>query len=206
MRNFEKIILGLAILSLILKFFLLSGGGILCVLSLSTLSVFYFYLGFAYFNDLKFKEIFKSSSYNNISRKRIIGGLGAGITLAILMIGLLFKFMHWRGQSMDFVLGLILAIIIILTIIIKTKGQFDSYYKMIVKRLISIGLFSFVFFLIPNSSIIKAQFRHYPRYIKAYNAFQNNSNDTNLIYSLDKERARIFMSDKEFEYHYKEKK
>lgn len=206
MRNFERILLGIALLSLILKFFLITGGGILCVLSFSVLSGFYFYLGFAYFNDLKMSQIFKSSSYKMISNKRLIGGICSGLALSILLIGFMFKLMQWPGQTMNLILGLLCTFVILAIIVITTKGKIDLYYKRILIRLALTGLLGLFFIVISDSVIIKIQYRNYPRYIEAFKKLQEQPSSVELQENIDKERSRIFMTDQEFEFTYKEKK
>src|SRR5690554_4892641 len=103
MKKTEIIIGTLSIIALGLNLLLIPGGGVLTVLTLSTLSTIYFYFSFALFNDIRFRKIFKKDSYENISRWRIIGAIGTGFALSATTAGLMCKFQSWPGA--DFNLG-----------------------------------------------------------------------------------------------------
>ena len=76
MKKAEIIIVTLSIIALAMNLLLVPGGGVLTVLALSTFSIIYFYLGFALFNDIRLRKIFKKDSYKEISSSRILGAVG----------------------------------------------------------------------------------------------------------------------------------
>ncbi len=69
MRVFEIVALIIFLIGISLKLSNSPGSSVLIVFSLIPLSLYYFLFGFAIFNDIKIKNIFKSSRYkiNNLS-------------------------------------------------------------------------------------------------------------------------------------------
>ena len=114
MKKAEIILGAIALTALALNLLLVPGGGVLTVLSLSTLSVLYMYLSFAIFNGIRLRQIFKKDSYKGISKMRIVGAILTGLALSMTTIGLLFKFQSWPGATMNLAIGLLgLAIALI---------------------------------------------------------------------------------------------
>ena len=203
MNRLEKILGLIVLIALILKLTLILGGGILIVLSLSILAIIYYPFGFALFNQIGFKQIFKKDSYKALSALRIIGAIGVGTALSIICVGLLFKLQHWPGSKINLLAGLITSLIILIIALIKyfkTKGDF---YSRIIKRLIIIGGFGLIMLLISDLTIIKIQFRNHPDYIKAYELYMTNPQDESLIKNLDIEYHRATMSKEDFEMYLK---
>ena len=70
MKITEKVLIALAIIGIVLHLNMIPGGSILTILSLMSLSCMYFYLGFALFNGLRFREVFKKENYKNLKRNK----------------------------------------------------------------------------------------------------------------------------------------
>jgi hypothetical protein len=146
MNKFEKIFGVLAVIALILKFASISGGSILATLSLTSLSFLYYLFGFALFNDIKLKNIFKRSSYKGISVLRIISSVGVGLGLSTICLGILFRIQFWPGGRMMLAVGLITILIItIIAFIDFLKSKSD--YKTILLRVAIIGGIGLLLFL-----------------------------------------------------------
>ena len=64
------------------------------ILSLLVLSTLYCYFGFALFNNIRLKEIFKKDRHTEISVLRIIGAVFSGMILSTYVIGILFKLQY----------------------------------------------------------------------------------------------------------------
>ena len=136
MKKTEKVILAIIIISIVMKLLHLPFSSALLLLTISTTSLIYFYLGFALFNGIRVQNIFKKSSYKGISAKRIIGAIGTGYALSISIIGILFMLMQWPGANKILVVGMTGLIIIAITCFIKTKRDKDSYYLGILRRVV----------------------------------------------------------------------
>ncbi|MFA0964051.1 hypothetical protein AB9P05_19745 [Roseivirga sp. BDSF3-8] len=106
MKTTEQLLAALFSIGLLLKALHLQGANMVTALSLTALSCLYFYLGFALFNGIRLRRLFKRDSYT-MSTWRIIGSVGAGMALSMVVTGILFKVMHWEGSNVMLTSGLL---------------------------------------------------------------------------------------------------
>jgi hypothetical protein len=192
MKRTELILIGIAVLALLMKFLHLPASGILTVLSLSSISVIYMYLGFALFNNLRFRKIFKKESYKEISTKRIIGGVGAGLALSVSAIGILFKFQSWPGASVNLIIGIVGLTVVTIISLIKMHKNTDNYYSNILKRVAGFGAICIFLLAIPTKTWLGWKFPNNPEYVQAVIDAQANPNNQELWQKVDEERERMY--------------
>jgi hypothetical protein len=143
----------LAGIAIILKFALFPGGSILGTLSLMLLACFYFYLSFAFFNNVKLRNIFRGSSYKGISASRIIVSIVTGWGLSALCCGILFKIQHYPGGGIMLMAGLITIFIITTILLINYFYLPIKDYNTMIEVGIGIGLFcTWILLFILNGS------------------------------------------------------
>lgn len=174
MKRFEKVSAIIFAIAVVMKLALVPGGGILATLSLLTLACIYYPFGFALFNKIKLKDIFSKESYKGISTLRIIGSIGAGIGLATVCVGILFKIQHWPGMITLLLTGLLIALVIAIVALIRLLKSKSDFYKSIVSRIAIIGGFGLLLFFTSDLTIVKIQFRNHPDYVKAYEKYLDN--------------------------------
>jgi len=141
MKIFEKILAVVICIALIMKFFEIPGGGILAVISLGTLCFFYYFLGFAFFNQIGFNNLFNKQSYNSISALRMLGAIGAGTALSTLSLGVLYKLQYWTGGDSILISGFVSILIVLIVAIINYFRSKDVYYiRIFIRMAILVGL------------------------------------------------------------------
>jgi len=195
MKKAEIIIATLSLLAVGMNIFLISGGSTLCAMLLMTLSAFYFYFGFALFNDIKIREIVHKETFTRISTLRIIGAIGSGMALCISIIGILFKLFSWPGANVLLYAGLIGLLFVSLIGLSKYLTNKSSFYLKILRRTIIVGVFGLILFLLPNMSIMEFKYRNYPEYINAYKKACENPDNEDLWKIVDTERQKIYNGD-----------
>ena len=204
MRNTEKI-LGLTFLAgLIMKFAFIQGAGLVITVSILSIAIMYYFLGFALFNQIPLRAIFKKDSYKGKSTYRIIGAVGAGIGISMICNGILFKLQDWPFALSSLGWGLVLTSIILVIAIVKFFKTRSNYYILIFKRIAVIGILGLILYFTPAMSIVKFQFRNHPDYIKVYEQYANNPKDEMLRQKLGIEYRRAIMTQQEFENYMKE--
>ncbi|MCC5916806.1 MAG: hypothetical protein JJU02_05700 [Cryomorphaceae bacterium] len=149
MKNFEKIIAGIAFGSQIMKLLYLPMADLLFILSMTVFVFFYFYLSFAFFNNIQLKDIPTKGAFSSISKWRIIGSILIGITISFLCIGILFKRLHWPGADINLAIGLIGAIISLIVSFIKYQKSQSPFYKNILIRLAIFGFIGAALLALP---------------------------------------------------------
>ena len=139
MKTFERILGIMFVIAIIMKLLLIPGGDILATLSLTFLSLFYLFLGFAFFNKIKLKNIFSQSSYKDISVLRIMGAIGAGWGFSAICNGILFKMMHWPDAGVYMLSGLIPIFVVAIIALFKFFRSKSDFYQTILTRIGIIG-------------------------------------------------------------------
>lgn len=193
MKKAEVIIASLTVISLILKLVLNYFPGInaLTVLLLSFLSLLYFHLGFAIFNNIRLRKIFNKESYKNISRLKIFGSIATGLTLSIMVIGILFKVMHWPGASVNLIFGFIGILIVSIISVIKYLKTKSLYYTKILNRNLVFGAIALFLILIPEMTWIEISYKDQPTLIEAYRKAFAEPDNAELWQNIEKERQKL---------------
>jgi len=136
MNKLEKTLVIVTLVALILKYLTVPGMSLFVVVGLLGLALLYFYFGFALFNGIGLKGIFKKESYIEISKYKIFAAIIVGASLSMICIGLLFKIQHWFGFSMYLYAGLALSFVMLNIAVLK----YNSFNKFLLFRLIPFSL------------------------------------------------------------------
>jgi len=147
MKKAEIILVGLAIISIILRLMHLVGANIVTVLSFTFLACLYFYFGFAIFNDIRLRDIFKKASYQDISALRIIGAIVTGIAISMAIVGMEFRIMRWPGASIMLMVGGLVLCLLTVMALIRYFSAKAPFYLNILKRLVPYTILAVVAFI-----------------------------------------------------------
>lgn len=155
MKKLELILAILIVVSALAKFFLIQISDYGILFGCTLLAMIYFYLGFALFNNIGFRKIFKKDSYVNINAGRIIGAIGSGVALSIVIIGIQFKLLTLAGSIEMLLIGTTsLAVIMLIAggiYLFKYKGKSD-FYRGIFIRAIPVFVIGLVLCYMPVAS------------------------------------------------------
>ena len=130
----EKTFIGIFLLALILKFNNIPGSSVLLILSLGVISILYLPLAFYFFSDKSLKN------------QNIVLSITGGMALALMPIGILFKFMYWPGAQVSLIGSIFFTSILLIIVFIlnrQNSEQLKTYYKNYFIRIIfwlSLGL------------------------------------------------------------------
>lgn len=191
MKKTETIIMILAIIALGLKLIFIEGSGLLTTITFLSLSLIYFYLGFALFNNIRLRKIFNRSSYKDVSSLRILGAVGAGFALSTTTIGILYKFQSWEGAELYLATGLVGLLIIVVVGGVKYSKNKDSYYSNIFKRVAVFGGIGLILILLPQTTWIAIKYRNEPAYVEAYKNAAADPDNKELWNKVEEELERM---------------
>jgi hypothetical protein len=179
MKRLELILAIVIALAILMKLTLMPSAGIFLFFSMMLLSGIYYPFGFAFFNNIDLIEITKKASYKEISIKRIVGAISAGIGLSIICTGILFKISHYQGASLMLYIGLDLTTLVFIISLFRFLKSKDHFYITIYKRFAIIGAIGVFMAVLPPLTIDKIRYHNYPAYIKALEAYTKDpQNDT----------------------------
>ena len=164
MRKIEIIFGIIAFLGVLMKLFHYPGGSLFLIFALGIITNFLFYFGFALFNRIRFRDIFKNSSYKDASAKKIIGAIGLGWGLSMIVLGGLFKLVLYPNPDKMLLVGLLYTGVILIVAIVYYLRNKSDYYKRIFKRIAIYGIFGLVLYLIPTTTFLNIYFAKNPEY------------------------------------------
>ena len=95
----------------------------------------YCFPGFALFNSIPLKKIFRKESYQSLSPAKIIGTVVLGLSLSEIVIGILFKVQDYEGSAIQLISGLFFLTIILIISVIRYRKNKSGFYKNIFKRI-----------------------------------------------------------------------
>ncbi len=200
MKLTEKILIALAVIIAVLKFIFIPGSGVFIVLVFCLLSSLYFYFGFALFNNIKLRLIFKKDSYVGVSTGRIIGGIALGLSLSFAVIGFLFKAQHWPGTSFHLIISIFSGVVILIISLFKFFNTKANYYKNSIIRIGIATSISILMLAIPNLTFVKIRFRNHPKYIEVYERYLKDPSNIDLANELWLEYERATLNEGEFKH------
>jgi hypothetical protein len=191
MGKFEKIILALVCIALILTLQLIEGGAFLLFITALLLSLLYFPFGFLLIHRIGLKKMFKSETYQAIKSGHIIIAVVAGISFSMMWIGILFKMLRYEGSEFMLISGLIPCLIILVFAFIKYNQTKTALYKNMLLRAVFFGAIGAVLFMSSDLTIVRYQYRNHPDYVKAYEQYTANPTDPTLKQNLSNEYQKI---------------
>ena len=168
MKRAEIILGGLIVLFMTLRlFYAFPYMNIAIILLTMVLSITYLFLGFAFLNKVRLRNIFKKDAYNGISALRILGTIFTGFVLSQICIYSLFKYMRWPYGNQGLVIALNMLLVILVIVVIKLIISKKRFYMIFLIRLmifVFLGIFMFFF---PDETILEMKNRNDPEYIEA---------------------------------------
>ena len=194
MKKTEKTILIISIIAIFLNFFLVPGGSVLTVMSLSLLAIIYFCFGITLFTNIRLADLFKTESLKDITTTKIFGVVALGFTLSITVLGILFKLLSWPGAAFNLGVGVIGLIIIITIGAIKYSNNKSKFYLLIFKRAFFFGGIGLLLLLTPKSTFIDLKYRNHISYANALKNSIADPTNEDLRKTLIEERTKMEQS------------
>lgn len=133
-KLYEKILLPVCGVSIILKFLKVPGSMSLCAFSFAILIFTYFFAGWHLF----------SVKENGAKQNNIAHSIFAGFALAIMATGILFKTFSWNFYTQELFCGFSFSsILLVVCIALMKRSNLKLYYSTMIKRsmiFISVGI------------------------------------------------------------------
>jgi glucan phosphoethanolaminetransferase (alkaline phosphatase superfamily) len=170
MKKNETILIALALLGLTLNLLSAPGSGIIAVLTISILAFLYFYFGFALFNRIPFRAIFKKESYKEVTTQKALYSVFSGVFLASTLVGILFKIQSWPGARISLGLGLVGLFAMTILLFSNSRKSKTSFHTTLFQRFALIGGIGLILFIIPQTTWTEFKYRDHPNYVEAMKA------------------------------------
>jgi len=154
MKKLELILIIGSVVGLLMSLFDVPQNSLIVGLSFLPLSLLYFYLGFALFNGIRLRNIFKADSYKDLGVWRIAIAIGTGIALSNLTIGFMFSILSYPLAKTMLIFGIALAVIMIILALIKNAREKNPFYRNIILRCLIFLIIAVVFLVLPEHVFI----------------------------------------------------
>tara|TARA_B110000908_G_scaffold93488_1_gene110747 strand:+ start:2487 stop:3068 length:582 start_codon:yes stop_codon:yes gene_type:complete len=187
-----EIILGItATIAIISKFLNIPKSNMAILISILLLSLIYVIFSFALLNEIRFREIFKKESYQNVSGKKIIGAIAIGVGFSIVLLGILFKLLIWTGgqymlQTGITFLGVITFVFVIYYLIKKTANLRKTFIRIGI-----IGGIALITYFTPTDTLIDYYYQDNPEYAELFKKSNADPNNEELNRQLQEKRKEI---------------
>ncbi|QXP59006.1 hypothetical protein [Olleya sp. HaHaR_3_96] len=162
---------------------------LLITLSTFILSLIYFFFSFKLLNSNK-----KDSTEKTSSLKKNEMFL-TGITLSIVLIGILFKFLRWPYGSFNLMFGLLFLIPILIITIFKFSKTKAEFYKNLLVRLLIIGVFGTLMLFTKDETLLEMHYRDFPEYVEAEKNLMQDPMNKELERIANEERKKMLGSE-----------
>jgi hypothetical protein len=166
---FEIGLFAFALLGILMRIFLIPGGGFIIGISLSTLAILYYPLGIFSLNAIPIHKVFKKQTYKELTATRIIGTVLGGIVFSILIVGIMFRMLIIPGDYFMLGTGLSAGLIfLIVFLILYLKKRENQFLRTMMIRTIIILAISGFLISIPTLNFVKFFYRDKPDHIEYF--------------------------------------
>ncbi|MDX9904171.1 MAG: hypothetical protein RB288_08855 [Bacteroidales bacterium] len=149
MKKLEMILIAGAVVGLLMTLFDIPLNTLIVSLFFLVLALLYIYLGFALFNNVGFRNIFKAESFKGLGPWRIALAIGTGIALSTLTVGFMFSILGYPMADTILIYGIVLAVIMIILALIINGRDNNTFYRNIILRCVIFLIIAVVFLLLP---------------------------------------------------------
>ncbi len=187
MKKPEIILTALVVVALTMNYLRIPFGGVLSVLSISGLAVYYYPIFPLTVTGNSLSKLFSGAKSKEILLYAFLTGIG----LAILLLGLLFKVQLWPMANELLTVGLFSTVALMAVNAVRFKKSGKEVFKGLLIRC-SVGFFvGSLAYMIPNDALLQHHFGDNPEYIEAYREWTQDPNNPEKIERLQKERMKI---------------
>lgn len=138
-----------AVVGLLMTLFDIPLNTLIVSLFFLVLALLYIYLGFALFNNVGFRNIFKAESFKGLGPWRIALAIGTGVALSTLTVGFMFSILGYPMADTILIYGIVLAVIMIILALIIYGRDNNTFYRNIILRCVIFLIIAVVFLLLP---------------------------------------------------------
>jgi hypothetical protein len=163
MKRIERILWIIALAGLVLRLLNLPMNGVLLILSMTLLGMFYLFLSVVAFPQPTRKD------------QVAIVSLLVGLMLGIAVNGILFKLQLWPFSHFFLLVGgFWLAVLTLVVMVLRRKKpELDAYTRGLLKRMVPVLTASILFWLLSNTALVNFYYRDDPQLASLMERYMN---------------------------------
>jgi hypothetical protein len=187
MKKTEIILVILVVLALTMNYHKIPFNGLLSVLSVSALAVYYYPIFPLVMTGNSLKTLFSGAK----SKSLLLLAFFTGIGLSTLLVGLLFKIQLWPMANGLLAVGLFSTAILMAVNAVRFKKTGERLFKGLLIRCAVTFFVGSLAYLIPNDTLLEHHFGDNPEYMDAYKDWAENPDDPEAIERLQREQVKL---------------
>ncbi|MFN0030939.1 MAG: hypothetical protein ACKVOR_02125 [Flavobacteriales bacterium] len=168
---------------------------LMVVVGMSSLAILYYPFAFALLQNIKARHLFKKQAYVNITAASTVLAVLAGLALAILCVGLMFKWQFWSHSHSILNMGLVVTAIAALLIFILLRKQPFALKRNFFRRASILFAFGLLFRFTPATTFADIIYHEQPCYRDALKAVMANPNNPEVRKRWDNMKKGIYPAD-----------
>lgn len=146
-------------------------------MSLTSLAILYYVLGFVVFNGIGFRQLIGKGGLKGLGWMRIIWGVLMGFGTSMISMGLLFKMQIWPGAETMLLSGSFLTLMMVVAGLIAYLKNRAAWLKPPLLRATIIAGIGLLLFTTADATLVDIQHRNDPELAEAVKeALQNPDN------------------------------
>lgn len=183
MKATEKTLVVLIAIGLAMIFLNIAGGGLLTTVSVSALTVVY-YFGPLLFNGVRLRHIVKKGAFDGLPVVAFIAAFFAGFALCAVLLGSLFKFQLWPGGTFLILAGLCAAAVMSAVCYGISEKHKIALFSRYVRRAVPICAIGLLLYITPVNLLIDMRYDD-PREAEIVKKMLENPHDEELQQELN---------------------
>jgi hypothetical protein len=191
MKKPELILISLVAIALVMNYFKLPSNGVLSVLSIIGLAVYYYPLFPLIATGKSLKTLFSGAKFKGDLFYAFLTGIAVSTTL----VGILFKIQLWPMGILLLTFGLFSVLVLMAVNAIRFKKTSEDFFKGLLIRCTVAFFVGSVVFMIPNDALLEHHFGDNPEYIEAFKNWGANPRDPEAMERLEEERIKMYESE-----------
>ena len=154
MKKLEKILIVLSLIGIAMKLVPVAGGATITVFGILLLALLYILFGFALFNGIRFRDIFKKRAYTGVKTSHILMSAFCGICLFFLLMGIMFKIQAWLGAAIELFSSSVLTTILFIACLIWYLSSPQQFLKNIFYRAVPLLVIALALYVTPSEKLV----------------------------------------------------
>jgi hypothetical protein len=187
MKKAEIILGAIVMIAIILNLFMVPFGGVLSIVSLFTLGIFYQLNNSAFFGVvIRIDKI--SAKEDKISRFMISLSNRA---LFLVLGAIAFKLNSYQGGNTIMAIGLTALTLVLIYTLSFGRVKLGENFSIQLKRIVIWASLGVMFFVITEDEILEFRYRNYPSYVEAVKKAKADPMNEKLWKQVEKEKLKI---------------
>jgi hypothetical protein len=164
---------------------------VLLRIAITIISIFYLWVSFFLFNNVRIIELFDKKRKINISTLTVSLSVTAGFIYSLSFIAILFVISFYPGMNRLIVLSMVFNFLLLVFsfIIYFKRKESVAFIRQFIWRSIVLSVLFFTLWRAPDGFLLHKLYADYPTFVDAYNDYLDDPDNPEVQNKLKEERS-----------------